>query len=323
MRQVRRTPRRDTITTNPTYGHDHPSRRRATSPHVAAFNFDDLAAEAAEYLAQARAEAAEIVAKAESQADDIRRQAAEAGCKAAMQEVEQMVAEQVAPAIDALRQAVAELHREKQAWLSHWETGAVHLAAAIAARVIRRELRQQPEITLTLVREALELAAGSPNVRLHLNPEDHKSLGAQVRTLIDAMSALGDAEVTADADDQPRRLPRRDPLRHDRPAVRVATEANRRGIDGVAMTSMRISSFDLNLESLILISPHARPHRTTRPHHADGADGQRGADGRHDRLGGRISGAGRRRGRNPAAVGPAAAGRSGRLPRRPDGALSA
>jgi flagellar assembly protein FliH len=45
----------------------------------------------------------------------------------------------------------------------------------------------------------LELAAGSPSVRLHLNPEDHKTLGTRVRSLIDAMSGLGDAEVMADA----------------------------------------------------------------------------------------------------------------------------
>ena len=169
------------------------------SPQLASFNLDDVAAEAAECLAQARADAAEIVATAEGQAADIRRQAAEAGCKAAMQEFEKMVAAQVAPAIEAIRQAVADVHREKQAWVSHWETGAVHLAAAIAARVVRRELRQQPEITLALVREALDLAAGSPNVRLHLHPEDYKSLGVEVRTLIDAISALGDAEVTPDA----------------------------------------------------------------------------------------------------------------------------
>jgi flagellar biosynthesis/type III secretory pathway protein FliH len=169
------------------------------SPQVASFNLDDVAAEAAECLARARADAAEIVATAEGQAADIRRQAAEAGCKAAMQEFEKMVAAQVAPAIEAIRQAVAELHHEKQAWISHWESGAVHLAAAIAARVIRRELRQQPEITLALVREALDLAAGSPNVRLHLHPEDYKSLGVEVRTLIDATAALGDAEVTPDA----------------------------------------------------------------------------------------------------------------------------
>ncbi len=168
-------------------------------PQVASFNLDDVAAEAAERLAQGRAEAAEIVAAAERQAADVRRQAAEAGCKAAMQEFEKMVAAQVAPAVEALGQAVAQLQCEKQRWISHWQTAAVHLAAAIASRVVRRELRQQPEIALSLVREALELAAGSPNVRLQLNPEDYKSLGAEVRTLIETMSALGDAEVTADA----------------------------------------------------------------------------------------------------------------------------
>ena len=132
-----------------------------------ALNFDDLAAQAGQYLAEVKAEAAEIVAEARQQADSIRQQAAEEGRQAAVQAVEQMVAEQMAPVLSALRQAAAELQHAKQAWLSHWESSAVHLAAAIAARVVRGELRRQPEITLTLVREALELAAGSPSVRLH------------------------------------------------------------------------------------------------------------------------------------------------------------
>jgi flagellar assembly protein FliH len=168
-------------------------------PRVASFNLDDLAAEAAERTARAQAEAAEIVAKAKSEAEDIRRQAAEEGCKAAMQEFGKMVGEHVAPAIAAIEQTNAEFHQAKRTWIAHWETAVVRLAAAIAARVIRRELRRQPDITISLVREALDLAAGSPNVRLHLNPEDYQALGVQVRGLIDAMSSLGDAEVVPDA----------------------------------------------------------------------------------------------------------------------------
>ena len=34
---------------------------------------------------------------------------------------------------------------------------------------------------------------------MHLHPQDYKKLGAQVRALTEAMSGLGDAEVTADA----------------------------------------------------------------------------------------------------------------------------
>jgi flagellar assembly protein FliH len=166
---------------------------------VVEFNFDDLAAEAAQLTEQARAEAAEIVAKARGEADAVRRQAAEEGCKAAMLEFDRTVAAHIAPALAAIKQAGNELREARQDWLSHWQTEVVRLAAAIAARVIRAELRRQPEITLSLVREALGLAAGSPNVRLHLNPEDYRTLGVQARSLIDAMSSLGDAEVVSDA----------------------------------------------------------------------------------------------------------------------------
>jgi flagellar assembly protein FliH len=175
---------------------------RATDAHrspLAAFNLDDIAAQAASQLAQARAEAAEIVAQAETEADGIRRQAEEAGRAAARQEVETMVAAEMSPVLAALRQAVADLQDAKQQWLAHWESSAVRLAAGIAARVVRRELRADPEITLALVREALELAAGSPTIRVHLNPQDYKVLGAQVRTMIDAMSSLGGAEIVSDA----------------------------------------------------------------------------------------------------------------------------
>ncbi len=166
--------------------------------HVAPMTFDDIAAGADEYLARVRAEAADITAQARAEADNIRLEAARAGCKAAMEEVEGLIAANLSPAVAALREVAAELQKAKQAWVMHWEADAVRLASAIAAKIIRRELRERPDITLDLVREALELAAGSPNVRLSLNPEDYKSLGLQVRTLVDAMSSLGDAEVTPD-----------------------------------------------------------------------------------------------------------------------------
>ncbi len=176
--------------------------RSADAPHgsrVADFNFDDIVAQAGLYLARAKTEAAEIVAQAGREAESIRREAEEAGRRAALQEVETMVAEQTAPALQAMRQATADLQSARQQWLVHWETAAVQLSTRIAQRIIRRELHEQPEITLTLVREALELAAGSPTIRVHLNPKDYKSLGSQVRAMIDAMSSVGGAEVLSDA----------------------------------------------------------------------------------------------------------------------------
>ena len=164
-----------------------------------AFNLDDLAVQAGEYLAKVRAEAAAIVARAHSAAGAVRRQAEVEGREAALHNIEALVARQMATVLPALRQAIAEIRSARHSWLARWEAGAVRLCAAIAERVIRRELSRHPEITLDLVRESLELAAGSSHIRIHLNPEDHKALGAQVRSLIDEMAALGSAEVTADA----------------------------------------------------------------------------------------------------------------------------
>ena len=163
-----------------------------------AFNFDDMATQAKTYLEKVRAEAVKIVAKAQKDADGLRKRAEQEGRQAAMQAVDQMVQKQLATVLPGLRQAVADIQHAKQAWLTHWEASGVHLAAAIAKRIIRNELTRQPEITLSLVREALELAAGSTEVRLHLNPDDHRALGKSVQVLIQEMSGMGSPEVVAD-----------------------------------------------------------------------------------------------------------------------------
>jgi flagellar biosynthesis/type III secretory pathway protein FliH len=62
--------------------------------------------------------------------------------------------------LPALGKVVSELVDAKQAWLREWEHTAVQLAAKIAERVIRRELKSEPQITVDLVREALEMFKG-------------------------------------------------------------------------------------------------------------------------------------------------------------------
>ncbi len=176
-------------------------RNRGT--HSVAFNFDDMAVEADKYLAKVRAEAGKIVAQARQEAGTIQKKAEQAGRDAAMMTVEEMVRKQLATALPALGEVVRDIQHAKQAWLRHWEASAVHVAAAIAERLIRRELSRHPEITLTLVREALELAAGSSQLRVHLNPADREALGDQVEMLIDELSPLAEIELIADAEISP------------------------------------------------------------------------------------------------------------------------
>ncbi len=170
--------------------------------HTVAFNFDDLATKAGQYLDQVRAEAAKIVAEARQEAIRLKQKAEAEGRREGLAAVERMteerLAQQLATLRPALEQAVQEIRHARQAWLHQWETGAVHLAAAIAARLLRREVSQTPEVTLTLVREALELAAGNSQLRIRLHPADHASLGGQVESIARELAPLAETELIAD-----------------------------------------------------------------------------------------------------------------------------
>ena len=167
-----------------------------------AFNFDDMTDKAQQYLKSVRAEAARIVDQARKEAEQVRQQAQVEGRRAGQAEIERFVekqlGQQLATLLPALGQVIAEIGHAKQAWLAHWEKSGVHLAAAIAERLIRRELAQRPEIPLALVREALELAVGSSELRIHMHPADHQALRPQVEALIAELSPLGSAELVAD-----------------------------------------------------------------------------------------------------------------------------
>jgi flagellar assembly protein FliH len=167
-----------------------------------AFNFDDMAAQARQYLDKVRAEGAKIIAAARHEAIGIRKQAEQEGRQAAAQAAvlaaKQTVEKQLTTVLPALRKVVDGIEHSRQTWLARWEASGVHVAAAIAKRLVRRELTHQPDIPLKLVREALQLAAGSAQVRVHLSPADHSTLGNQVQSLAQEMAGLGHVEIVND-----------------------------------------------------------------------------------------------------------------------------
>jgi flagellar assembly protein FliH len=169
---------------------------------AAAFTFDELGEHASEHLDVARRQAAEILAGAEQEAIAIRQRAQEQGRSAALEAAQQVLDEnvgrQLATLVPALGEAIDAVRNLKAEWLAHWEKAAIHLAAAIAGRVIRRQVERQPEITLELVREALELAAGCGEIQLRMHPEDVAALGSRVEQLTGELTRLGAAEILAD-----------------------------------------------------------------------------------------------------------------------------
>jgi flagellar assembly protein FliH len=176
---------------------------RNNGSQTVAFNFEDMEKRTEQYLAKVRAEALKIVAKAQQDAGAIRQKAEQEGRQAAMQAVDGMIKTQLATVIPALKQAVQKIEEAKHSWLKHWESAAVKVSGAIAGKLVRREINRHPDITLTLVREALQLAAGSSQMRIQLNPNDLKALRDQLYMIIDEVAPLAGAELCADSEITP------------------------------------------------------------------------------------------------------------------------
>lgn len=179
---------------------EHPSGQ-AVRP--IAFSFEQLEGRAEEYLESVRREAAKIVQQAHTDAEEVRRRAEVAGRQAAEQAIEQLLDEKITRQMKTLRPALenvaSQLADARGRWLTEWEASAVHLAAKMAERILRHELAHEPQAPLALVRESLELAAGSANITVHLSPEDCKHLSSASMEIVESLQQLAPAKIVADA----------------------------------------------------------------------------------------------------------------------------
>ncbi len=172
--------------------------QRNRSAHHAVFNFEDMAARADQYLAGIRAEARKIVAQAQHEAVAIKERAQSEGYGAGQEQVAEIVRNQLASVLPALQQAVQDVQHARQAWLVHWEAAAIHVATAIAGRIVRREITDMPALAARQLREALELAAGTSHLRIRLNPHDYAAMDGQAELLTKEFAPLASAEVIPD-----------------------------------------------------------------------------------------------------------------------------
>lgn len=163
--------------------------------------FIDASVEVRSQLNNARNEASRILKEAQEQADGIRQDAEQEGVCQATRTVQKQVRLEVGrrleTALPALEEAVRSIDCEKARHLKQCEAHVVRLATAIAERLVRRELGHAPDITLDLVREALDLAAGSERIKLHLNPADYGTLGEQADQLTARLSETTATEIVA------------------------------------------------------------------------------------------------------------------------------
>jgi flagellar assembly protein FliH len=177
-------------------------REDRMDPRVAAFNLDDLSHKAQRYLDQFRAEAAKILQAAHTQADQIRLRAAEEGKLQARKDAEKNLESELKrrseSALATVGKIAQQVETRRAEWQQHWESYAIKLASAIAARVIRRELRHDPSITIEWIRESLEMGAGSSQIRVKLNPSDIRNLDPLLEDLTQRIGLASTAAIVAD-----------------------------------------------------------------------------------------------------------------------------
>jgi flagellar biosynthesis/type III secretory pathway protein FliH len=181
--------------------------RAASTLQSAAFNFEDMSDRANNYLAVVRQQAEQILQKAKADAGQIAAAAKREGQQAALHEARQSLSatldQQLATLLPALQQAVQDIRHSKAMWLTQWESQTIILATAIAERVIRREVASTPEITVDLIRDALELAMGAGTITIQLSPQDYDALRDRAEGVAKQLGKLGATNIVADPDISP------------------------------------------------------------------------------------------------------------------------
>jgi flagellar assembly protein FliH len=177
-------------------------REDRIDPRIAVFNLDDLSHKAQRYLDQFRAEAAKILQAAHIQADQIRQKAIEEGRLQARKDAEKNLEAELKrrseAALATLETITEQVETRRAEWQHHWESYAIKLSSGIAERVIRRELKSDPSITIEWIREALEMGASSGQVSVKLNPADIRLLDPMLEDLTRRLGRAANTTIVAD-----------------------------------------------------------------------------------------------------------------------------
>jgi flagellar biosynthesis/type III secretory pathway protein FliH len=98
-------------------------------------------------------------------------------------------------AVDSVLEQVDQAHRQ---WTANAQRDVFELAVAIAQRIVRRELKNDPQIPLALVHEALDMVGRGRPIRIVLHPKDLCDISEQVQTSVDNLRSTAPVEIASD-----------------------------------------------------------------------------------------------------------------------------
>lgn len=157
-----------------------------------------------------RAEAEAIRLQAIQDAERIREQAYregyqrgyEQGYTDGEQHAQQQADEALQRIVEALRaqveQVVQSVQTQYHEYLQHAETQMLELASEVARKIVREELKLQPEHALAIVRDALRRVQGFTHIRIRVNPLDLELVRQNRAALLHIVDGVEGIEIVED-----------------------------------------------------------------------------------------------------------------------------
>lgn len=190
------------------------------------FNFEDFKEQANAYLenvrqqgrqileqavAEANAEREAILQNAQNEVDKAVENGFQQGFQQGLDEGREKQKEEIAKGVkegiqtelqttsETLRKLLEGMERARFELAENWERHVLKLAAKMAERVIRQELKQTPQIETNWIRESLQLCSGENAVTLFIHPDDAELLNDALEELQMRFRHLGKIEIRQDA----------------------------------------------------------------------------------------------------------------------------
>ncbi|MDR3234332.1 MAG: hypothetical protein LBT46_11835 [Planctomycetaceae bacterium] len=113
-------------------------------------------------------------------------------------EAELQIAAKLETLMPAVSSMVEQLAASKESFLQRWENSAVRVAVSIAEKAVSEQLPMMPNVPLHLLREALELGAGSTSMRIRLNRDDYAAMRGHVEMFVKEIMRTVPADILPD-----------------------------------------------------------------------------------------------------------------------------
>jgi len=152
-------------------------------------------AEASHIIEDARDEAQEIRTQVRVEAEQIRNKARESGYKEGLQKAYQETEDRRKRALAECDKMLEEAKKEKEAIIRSAEGDIVRLALAVAEKIVEKEIQQDTDITINLVRNVLSMVGDAQAVKLRVSPEEFERLAAERDKLTGADQNIGELHL--------------------------------------------------------------------------------------------------------------------------------